>query len=322
MAVFIDHQAVERTLTWCLAIDLLEEASRHEAAGRTFVSPKFNAEFERGSMRILFAADYDAGYGATKAYHTINGIGTRYLVSLIDLGTGRLLALIDGRHLTDLRTGAASGLAARHVPMAGPVTVGLIGSGHQARAQLFSLAAVYRLARVSIYSPTVGNRERFAAEMSEALAVPVTAAASAEAAVSGCAVVVTASKARSARPVLQREWLSGCRLLCAVGNTRPQFVEVDPRCFTDAALTIVDSLHAFDEAGELIAATRDGRPKHGARTTLADLVARRSACPPEGLIAFKSVGTALQDLALAGRCYELQRDTGGTGRLPDLLCTG
>ena len=67
-------------------------------------------------MRILFAADYETGYGATKAYHTIEGIGSRYLVSLIDIRTGELLAIVDGRRITDLRTGAASGADPRRTP--------------------------------------------------------------------------------------------------------------------------------------------------------------------------------------------------------------
>ena len=160
MTVFIDHHAVGRVLTYRDCIALLEDVFRHEAAGETVVSPRLASSFRRGGMRILFAADHAHGFGATKAYHTIEGVGTRYLVSLFDLATGALAALIDGRHITDFRTGGASGVVARRMAFDGPVSVGVLGSGHQARAQLECLASVCRIARASVFSPTAANRER------------------------------------------------------------------------------------------------------------------------------------------------------------------
>ncbi len=322
MAVFIDHHAVSRVLNWDACIDLLEEISRHEALGETFVSPKFNSEFRRGSMRILFAANYASGYGATKAYHTIDSIGTRYLVSLIDIRSGALLAVVDGRRITDFRTGAASGVVARRVPFKRPVSVGIVGSGHQARAQLGTLAAVYPIERASVFSPTLANRKAFAHDMNELLGIAVDPVASAERAVRGHDVVVAASKSRSPEPALRREWLDDCRLLCAVGNTRPQFVEIDPRSCADARLVIVDSAYAFEEAGELIQAVAAGVLPDAKRATLAAIVTGGCAIPSEGLIVFKSVGTALQDLALAGRCYELLCDEPGMPAMSDLHCSG
>jgi alanine dehydrogenase len=321
VTVFIDHHAVGRVLTWSDCVALLEDVSRHEAQGETFVSPKFNSDFRHGSMRILFAADYVSGYGVTKAYHTIEGVGTRYLVSLIDLRSGALLALVDGRRITDFRTGAASGMVARRAGLDRPVSVGMIGSGHQARAQLECLAAVCRIARASVFSPTPHHREAFAEEMSDTLGIAVAATATAERAVRGCDVVIAASKSRSSEPVVRREWLAGCRLLCAVGNTRPQFAEIDPGCCEDARLVIVDSPHAIEEAGELIQAAASGFLPAEKRATLAALVSGHPI-PADGLIVFKSVGTALQDLALARRCHELLREQTGIPALPGLHCAG
>jgi len=320
MAQFIDHDAVRQTLGWSDAIDLLEEMSRHEAAGRTFVSPKFNSDFETGSMRILFAADYVAGYGATKAYHTIAGIGSRYLVSLIDIKTGELLAIIDGRRITDLRTGAASGVVARKLGFDRPVSVGIIGSGHQARAQLESLAAACDIKAAAVFSPSARNREKFASELGERLGIDIEAVGSAEAAARGHDIVAAATKSRSAVPVLLGKWLEDCRLLCAVGNTRAQFNEIDNQCFQDAGLVIVDSRHALDEAGELIQAVASGALREYAWMTLAAL--GNDSVPPDGLVIFKSVGTALQDLALAGECYERLRDSDHVPVFPDLDCSG
>jgi alanine dehydrogenase len=318
MAVILGFERLKGLLAMREAIDLLEETLLHEGMGRTFVSPKLITEFEGGSIRVLVAADYQAGFFSTKAYHNIQGVGVRYVVSLYRLSDGELLALLDGQVITDLRTGAASGVAARRIKVDGPVSVGVIGSGHQARTQLEALASVYPVRSAFVFSPTSAHREAFASEMSAGLGIPVTAVGSVKEAVSGCAVVATASSARSSEPLLRGEWLDGCRLLCAVGNTRPQFAEVDVRCFGDAGLVVVDSLHALDEAGDLREAVKGGAVPETKRATLAQLVGGAVAVPRQGLVAFKSVGTALQDLALAARFYELLQAVPGIPAAADL----
>jgi ornithine cyclodeaminase/alanine dehydrogenase-like protein (mu-crystallin family) len=318
MAVVLGSAALQGVIGMPEAIALLEKALSHEAAGRTSVSPKFNTDFERGAMRMLFAADNEAGYCATKAYHNIRGAGTRYVVSLYRLEDGELLAVLDGQLITDLRTGAASGVIARKVPLRGPVSVGVIGSGHQAHTQLESLAAVYPIESAAVYSPTAGHREAFAREMSAKLGIGVTAVGSAEAAARGRTVVATASSSRSEEPVLRGEWLAGCRLLCAVGNTRAQFMEVDVQCFRDARLVVMDSVHALEEAGELRQAVKGGALPESKRATLAQVVSGAVAVPAAGLVVFKSVGTALQDLALAAHYYERLGTRPGLPAAPDL----
>jgi ornithine cyclodeaminase/alanine dehydrogenase-like protein (mu-crystallin family) len=305
MTAMISADALEGVISMHEAIDLLERTIAHEAAGRTAVSPKYVTDFENGSIRILFAADGEAGYCAMKAYHNIKNAGTRYVVLLYSMKDGDLLALIDGRPITDMRTGAASGVIARRVRLPGPVTVGVLGSGNQARTQLEALAAVYQTERAEVYSPTEQNRERFAREMSAELGIPVVAGKTAEATVRGKQVVVTATKARSLDPVLRSEWLDRCRLLCAVGNTRRQFLEIGPDTFARSTLTVVDSQHAFKEAGDLIVAGDAGALPESKQATLGQVLTHARTLPSEGMIVFKSVGMALQDLALAARYYEL-----------------
>jgi ornithine cyclodeaminase/alanine dehydrogenase-like protein (mu-crystallin family) len=301
----LDAKALEGVLGMRDAIDLLEEMSRHEASGRTFISPRLNTTFEGGWMRMMFGADYQAGYCATKAYHLVDGAGVRYVVSLYRLADGELLAVMDGRLITDLRTGAASGVVARRVAARSPVRVGLIGAGHQSRMQLESLAAVYPVRSATVFSPTPAHREAFAREMAAKLGFPVTAAGSAEAAALGHDVVVAATSSRSREPVLRGAWLDRCRLLCAVGSTRPESVEVDADSFRGAGLVVVDSQRAVEEAGDLQAAVKGGAAPAEKQATLAQLVSGKAAVPAQGRVVFKSVGTALQDLALAARYFEL-----------------
>ncbi|HSQ05078.1 MAG TPA: hypothetical protein VLN59_13625, partial [Burkholderiales bacterium] len=232
--ILLDRNGVDAALTMRRAIDLLENAALHEAAGKTVVSPRLNTNFDTGWMRILFAVDAASGYFATKAYHMIQGVGVRYVISLYGLKDGALLALLDGRTITDRRTGAASGVVARKVSIAEPLRVGVIGSGYQARSQLESLATVYDVAAASVYSPTASHRDAFAREMTAKLKIPVNAVDSPEAAVRDKTVVATASSNLSGKAALCGAWLDGCRLLCAVGSTRREQVEADAQCYERA----------------------------------------------------------------------------------------
>lgn len=308
MTAMLDTSALEGVISMHEAITLLEKTLPHE---NTAISPKYVTNFASGSIRILFAADEDAGYCAMKAYHNIKNVGTRYVVLLYRISDGELVATLDGRVITDLRTGAVSGVIARKVPIEGPVTVAIIGSGNQARTQLESLASAYRIEAAFVYSPTAANRARFATEMSAKLGIPVTPVDSAEAAVRGRKVVATASNARSSEPILRGAWLEGCRLLCAVGNTRPNFAEADTQCFADARLVVVDTLHAVEEAGDLRQATAANVLPTSKLASLAQIINGEIKVPAQGMVAFKSVGSALQDLALAGRYYELLKDKPG-----------
>jgi len=317
VALMLGAEALEGVIHMREAIDLLEEMSSHEAAGKTFISPRMTSMFDGGWMRMMFAADYASGYAATKAFHMINGVGVRYVVSLYRLGDGELLAVLDGRLITELRTGAASGVVARKVKIEAPVSIGLIGAGHQSRMQLESLASVYRVESATVFSPTAENRERFARQMSSKLGLKVKAEASAEAAVRGRSVVVAATSSQSANPVLKGAWLGSCRLLCAVGSTRPQSIEVDARCFGDASTVVVDTMRAAEEAGDLQEAVRSGALAPDRQITLAQVAAGTSPSD-SGLVTFKSVGTALQDLALAVRYYEQLRSRKDLPVAPDL----
>ena len=175
---------------------------------------------------------------------------------------------------------------------------------------------------VAVYSPTAANRDSFARQMRETLGIPITAVSSVEAAVRGRTVVATATSARGRAPILHGEWLDGCRLLCAVGNTRPQFAEVDVRCFADAKLVVVDTPHAIEEAGDLRQAVAAGALPEEKRATLADIAAGKVTVPPDGLVVFKSVGSALQDLALAARYYEVLGHQPGLPQAADLASLG
>jgi alanine dehydrogenase len=318
MAVILGAQALEGVLRMNDAIDMLERMAKHEAAGRTLIAPRQTTPIEGGWMRLMFAADYESGYAATKAFHMVRGVGVRYVVSLYRVQDGELLAVLDGRLITDMRTGAASGVAARYLKLPSSVSVGILGSGHQSRMQLEALAATLNVTSASVFSPNAQHRRAFAVEMSRRLDVSVTAVDSAEAAARGHRVLVVATNAVGSEPVLRRRWMDECRLVCAVGSTRRESIEVDADTFGDAQMVIVDSLLAAEEAGDLQQAIASGALDGERQVTLARLVEQGKQGLAGGYAVFKSVGTALQDLALAARYYELLGSSSKALAAPDL----
>ena len=118
--------------------------------------------------------------------------------------------------------------------------------------------------------------------------------------------------------VVRRRWLDACRLVCAVGSTRRESIEVDAATFGDAALVIVDSLLSAEEAGDLQQAIATGALAADRQIPLPKLVAQGTQAPGGGYAVFKSVGTALQDLALAARFYELLQSRDSALVVPDL----
>ena len=141
MTLILRENTLKGALRMSEAIDLIDEAYHHEAAGQTLSAPRQTTLTEKGWMRLMYAADFTAGYAAVKVFHLTRGAGVRYVVSLYRLEDGELLAILDGRELTALRTGAVSGAAARYMAPQGASSAGILGSGYQATTQLEAVAA-------------------------------------------------------------------------------------------------------------------------------------------------------------------------------------
>lgn len=135
------------------------------------------------------------------------------LVLLFSSATGELLAIMQDGYLSRMRVGATNGLAAKYLARPDARTVGLFGSGWQAGAQLMALAKVRDLSEVKVFSPTPAHRERFAAEMTRVLGIPVHPVSQPEEAARERDIVVTATNTRE--PFFAASWLEeGMHLSC------------------------------------------------------------------------------------------------------------
>lgn len=238
------------------------------------------------------------------------------LVLVFDATTGFLAALLfDNGYLTELRTGAAGALAADLLarPRVGKAAV--IGAGSQARFQVEALALVRRPESIAVFGRTPGRAAAYAREMETRLGIPVAVAASAQAAVEGADVVITATPSRA--PIVRAEWLAPGAHVTAVGSDGPEKQELEASVLARADKVVVDRLdqclrlgelhHAVEagllaardvwgELGELAAGMKPGRESDG-EITVADLT-----------------GVGIQDAAMANVVVAeaIRRDVGRT----------
>src|SRR5579859_6177695 len=163
-----------------LAIEAVEDAFRRLADGSAQFHARQRLHLPGNTyLHYMAAADAAGGYMALKIY-TSSRKGLRFLIPLFDAKQGELLALVEANYLGQMRTGAASGVATRLLARADARTVGIIGTGSQARTQLEAVTAVCKIERIRAFGRDSERRERFAREMTSRLGVRVEAVATAE----------------------------------------------------------------------------------------------------------------------------------------------
>ncbi len=317
MALLLNEEDVRALLTMPLALDVVEKVSRRQAAGEVILHARQRLELpEKVYLHYMAAADPATGHMGMKLYTSVRG-AVRFLVPLYSAKNGQLLALLEADYLGQMRTGAASGVATKYMARTDVRTVGIVGTGLQARTQLEAITAVRRIEQIRAFGRNPERREQFCAEMSKRLGVPVTPARSAEDAVREADIVVTVTTA--SRPVVQGEWLAPGTHINAIGANFPQKRELDDETVRRAAILVVDSVAQSKlEAGDLIQVFGQDAARWSAVRELPEIVACKAAGRTSAaeITLFKSNGIAIWDVAVAARVYELAQERQMGLRIP------
>jgi ornithine cyclodeaminase/alanine dehydrogenase-like protein (mu-crystallin family) len=317
VALFLTETDVRTLLTMPLALDAVETAFRRLASSSAIQHHRQRLHIPGASyLHYMAAGDSEGGYIGLKIY-TSSREGLRFLVPLFRAKTGDLVALIEADYLGQMRTGAASGIATRYLAREDARTVGIVGTGLQARTQLEAIAAVRKLERVRAFGRDVSRRESFAREMAERLRVPVQAAGSAEEAVGDMDIVVAATTA--SEPVIEGRWLRPGMHINAIGANFPNKRELDEEAVMCADVVVADSREQSKmEAGDLIYAFRDNPGRWTSVRELAEIVAGHAPgrIDHRQITLFKSNVIAIEDVVVAGRIYELAIKRGIGRQIP------
>lgn len=305
--LYLTEDDVTRLIDMPTALSVTERAFAALARGEADNVPRVRAKSPGVVLHSMSAAAGYLGFVGWKNY-TTTAAGARFVVGLHEMATGRLVALIEANRLGQVRTGAATGVAVRHLSPVDTDELGLFGTGWQAETQLAAVAAVRPLRRVLVYSRSSERREAFARKMSERLLLEVTPVDEARHAVDGLPIIVTATSSKT--PVFVGDWLAESTLVCAIGSNWLEKAEIDATTFRRARRIVCDSIAACrHESGEMAQAAAAGALDWSRAEELSHVVAhapadlattpsRERSSDDHGITVFKSVGLAIEDLAL------------------------
>ena len=287
---FLDECRVRELLRMEELIQAVRQALADLSAGRV-VQP----------VRVVVpVADHAGFFGIMPAY-TTHALGAKLvaffpanadvpthhaIIALFRPETGEPVALMDGRLITEMRTAAASAVATDLLARPDASVLAILGSGVQAASHLEALRLVRPIREARVWSPR--NAAAFAARHG------VQAAGSAEEAVRGADLIVTATSATS--PVLRGDWVSAGAHVNAVGACRPEWRELDDDLLARARIWVDSHAAALAESGDVIAAGKDRVAGEIGAVAAGTLMGRSS---PDEITLFKSLGVAVEDVVAA-----------------------
>ena len=305
--LYLTEAEVADLLSPAEAVEAIEACSRRMAAGSVENRPRYRLGLENGALAVMAAADLELGYAGAKVYAGFRD-GARFAVLLFRADSPDLVAVLEADKLGQLRTGAASGVAAKHLAAGGARSLGVIGCGWQAESQVACIrAALPGVERVVAYCRSEDRLDAFCAEHGAE-------AGESHQDPAACDVVVTATT--SPDPVLRGEWLRAGALVCAVGANDGRRRELDNVVLERAAFVCCDSrddarLESADLSEPVGSGVLDWLEVHELQEVVAEEVPGRQS--DDDIVVFKSNGLAAWDVAVAATVVERAR-AAGAGR--------
>ena len=299
MPLYLTEAHIEKLLTPADALAAIEACFERQARGAIRNRPRQRTRAGEGALAVMSAVDEELGLAGIKSYAALPA-GTQFVVVLFDLDVGEVAAVIEADKMGQLRTGAASGVAAKHLAREDARTLCVIGCGWQAESQVACICeALPGIEQVVAYCRTEKSLLAFCdkggAVRGESHRNP---------AEQDLVVTVTTSE----DPVLRGEWLKPGALVCAAGANRPKARELDNVVLERAVLVCCDSKEqAKVESGDLIEpvdrGVLDWLEVHELHEVVSGELPGRSS--PDDIVLFKSNGLAAWDVAIGARAIEL-----------------
>ncbi|MBM4287066.1 MAG: ornithine cyclodeaminase family protein [Deltaproteobacteria bacterium] len=317
MSLILTGAEILQILDMDLALKAAEDAFRAHGEGRVNMPPKSYLQVARGDFRAM--------YGSLTLEKEICGLkwvnvhpdnpqrGLPTVMAKIILNdpeTALELTDMDGTYITNYRTGAAGGLAARYLSRPESSSLGLIGAGVQARMQMAAIMKVRPIRQIVIYNRTLARAQALREELSSRYDATVTVADNPQEAVAGKDIVITATA--STAPLIKAEWIIPGTHITAIGADAAGKQELDPDLVSKAKVFVDDWAQA-QHSGEINVAVAVGRFRlDHLSATLGEVVAGKKPgrVDSQEITLFDSTGLVIQDLALGTAVYQLAQERG------------
>jgi ornithine cyclodeaminase/alanine dehydrogenase-like protein (mu-crystallin family) len=288
-------------------IPAVEEAFRREGLGEAKNSARTRSRGPSSDLNVMHANLPYLQRGGIKAYMS-SEVGTKFTLLLFDTSDSTPLAVMGADTLGRFRTGAASGVATKHLYGRPSGILAIFGSGKQALTQVLALSAVMSLEEVRVWSPTPDHGRAFVHRLLEG-GYKSSDANSPGSALEGAQVACAITS--SGEPFLTGAMVRSVSHMNICGSNVPQLAEMTPGAVGSFNTVVVDDItQARVEYGDLIQAAKAGTFSWDAAVELGSIVAGRRRA--SGRTLFKSGGAALEDVAVASLLYDKARKSGRT----------
>lgn len=311
MVLVLSEHDVSSVLNMADGIRLIEDAFKQHSDGHTLVIPRLNVNLpgSAGAFRVMPAAMTRA---STFGLKTLTGYPGRrapnetyFTLLLFDARDGALRAVMAGNHITGIRTGAATGVAAKYLARHDAVVLGIFGAGIQAFHQVAAVASVRPLQLVKVFDIDMKKTAAFVLRVEKELALAARPALDPKEVVVGSDLVITATTAQE--PVFRGEWLEPGTHASGIGANAPSKRELDLETFRRSKVIVDFKDQVLEEAGDLRAAIQMGAMGTDiVHAELADILVGRKVGRENAseITLFKSVGVAIEDISVAGFVLE------------------
>ncbi|NPE28547.1 alanine dehydrogenase [Methanococcoides sp. SA1] len=315
--LWLDQNDVRSLIGLSSAMEAVEKAFEQHGKKKVQMPPKSYLYFDKhnGDLRTMPAYLEEQDISGVKIVNVHPGNRDKGLPSVMALvvlnstETGQPLAVMDGTYLTDLRTGAAGGVAAKYLARKDSHVVGIIGAGNQAKTQLLALSLVFDIHRVNVYDVSKDRSDDFREEMMQKIDATIIVTSTVKD-TCDCDILVTVTPVRD--PLVKAEWVKPGTHINAIGADAMGKEELDPTLLTSAKVVVDDIIQAshsgevnvplsngvisvddiWAEIGEVVAGIKAGRE-----------------CESE-ITVFDSTGLAIQDIATATLVYDAAKSKG------------
>lgn len=316
MVTLLEEAQVRELADMGLALEVVEKAFRKIGLEEATNSPRSRGQTDHAHIYGMIAGAKGLQSLGLKVRTTSRKGKPEQLVLLFHGKTGEFTCLMQAEYLEQLRGGAAGGVAIKTLAREDASTIGIIGSGRQARMQLRAAKQVRPVNLATVYSTTAEHSQAFASEMSQELGIEVRSVSTPREAVQGRDIVVLATSTRD--PIFFEDWIEPGVHINAMGSTFLGKAELAADVFSKIDVTVVDQRESARlEAGDLVEPIEKGLLFwRDVRDLGPLLVGRYDGRAHAGQVTlFKSVGLGIQDVTLGQAILEKAKSQGLGGTL-------
>lgn len=309
--LWLAQEEVTSVIDMSSDMQVVERAFRQHGLGRVQMPPKSYLYYTayNGDLRTMPAYLEEENITGVKIVNVHPGNPDRglptvmALIVLISPETGAPMAIMDGTYLTDIRTGAAGGIAAKYLARKDSKVIGLVGAGNQAKTQLKALCEVFEPELVRVTSRTKESSEQFIREMANITPCEIRYEENIKK-VCDCDILVTTTPSR--KPIVKAQWINEGTHINAIGADAVGKEELDPELLIRSKIIVDDIVQALHSGEVNVPLSKHYISENDVHAELGEVIVglKPGRTSDEEITIFDSTGLAIQDVASAHLVYE------------------